>query len=148
MMELVKWDPFRRMTHLNHLMDHVLGEFMSPVSSKEHSTREWKPSVDVMETEKGLVIKAELPGVDKEDVGIELKENVLTLKGERKSDNEEKKDGYVRREMFRGSFSRSFLMPAGVKGDDIKAQFNNGILKIEVPLAETAKLKQIPIMEE
>ena len=91
------------------------------------------------------MIKAELPGVDKKDITIDLKDRRLTLSGERNYDNEVKEENYYRRERSYGKFQRSFSLPADVDSDRITAEFKNGVLRVEVPKPEEQKAKQVTI---
>ena len=105
----------------------------------------WNPSVDIYENDDSIVIKAEIPGVDKDNVHVDLKGRVLTLKGERENDSEVKEEHFYRREMCYGRFERSFTLPAEVDPETVKADFKEGVLKIEVPKPEERKPKQITI---
>ena len=105
----------------------------------------WSPAVDMFEKDDQGVIKAELPGLDKNDISLDLQNGVLTLKGERKYENEVKEENYYRREMSCGKFIRSFTLPADVDADKIKAEFQKGLLTVEVPKPEEHKPKQIPV---
>jgi len=103
------------------------------------------PSVDVYEEKDTVVIKAELPGMKKEDIEVNLAGDMLTIKGEKKEDKEVKEDDYYRRERSYGSFLRSMTLPCEVKGDQIKANFKDGILEIRLPKTEDAKKKSIAV---
>jgi HSP20 family protein len=105
----------------------------------------WSPTVDMFEKDDKVVIKAELPGLDKKDVSLDLQNGVLTLKGERKHENEVKEENFYRREMSYGKFVRSFSLPVDVDADQIKAEFQNGLLTVEVPKPEEHKPKQIKV---
>jgi HSP20 family protein len=105
----------------------------------------WRPMVDICDTKNAIVVTAELPGVKKEDISIEVKDNILTIRGERSEDSEVKEENYYRRERSFGSFQRSFSMPTEIKPESIKASFKDGVLKIEVPKPEEKKPKQISI---
>ena len=105
----------------------------------------WNPAVDLYEKDDHFVIKAELPGVDKKDIAIDLKDRVLTLSGERSYENEVKEESYYRRERSYGKFQRAFTLPADVDSDKIKAEFKDGLLQIEVPKPEEQKPKQVTI---
>jgi HSP20 family protein len=105
----------------------------------------WQPAVDIYETDKGLVIQAELPGVNKEDVSVELKDNILTLKGERKVEKEIDEQRYFRKERCFGTFHRSFTLRESVQPDKIKAKFKEGILEVEIPKAESERPRQITV---
>jgi HSP20 family protein len=108
----------------------------------------WSPSVDVSETKDNVVIKAEIPGMTKDDVKISIQDNVITLKGEKKQEKEEKDANYHRIERSYGSFCRSFTLPAAVKADKIKATYKDGILNVTLPKTEEVKPKEIPINVE
>jgi HSP20 family protein len=103
------------------------------------------PAVDLSEDEKSYLVSAELPGVRKEDVTVELHEDVLTIRGEKRSEREEKKDRSHWIERSYGSFSRSFTLPANVVAEELKANFKDGVLSVEIPKKETAKARQIAI---
>jgi HSP20 family protein len=105
----------------------------------------WLPAVDMFEKDDRLVIKAELPGMDKKDISLDFKNNVLTLSGIRQHENEVKEENFSRREMSYGKFFRSFSLPADSDAEKIKAEFQNGLLTIEIPKPEQHKPKQIKV---
>jgi HSP20 family protein len=105
----------------------------------------WAPAVDIYEKDGNIVLKAELPGVDPKDVDIRVENNLLTLRGERKFDNEVKRDNYHRVERSYGSFSRSFTLPNVVDTQNIKAEYRDGVLHMTLPKREEAKPRQIQI---
>ncbi len=105
----------------------------------------WTPAVDVAENEAEYRVKVELPGVNKDDVKITMQENILTIRGEKKQEQESKSSNFHRLERSYGSFQRSFTLPAHVKHDKIEAVYNDGILTITLPKAEEAKPKQIDV---
>jgi HSP20 family protein len=109
------------------------------------SIRGWNPVVDIYENEENIVIKAELPGIDKNDIVIDVKGRVLTLKGERSTDNEVKEDNYYRQERSYGKFERAFALSVEVDPDKIKADYKDGVLKIDIPKAEENKPRQVTI---
>jgi HSP20 family protein len=125
----------------------VFDDFFLPNTTTEDGslTWGWNPVVDIYDNEDNIVIKAELPGVSKKDIEIDIKDRILTLKGERFADNEVKEDTYYRRERTYGRFERSFTLPANVDPDKIKADYSDGVLKIEVPKPENQKPKQITV---
>ena len=108
-------------------------------------TEEWLPSVDILETKKNFIVKAELPGLDAKDVSVNLSGDLLTIKGEKKKEEEEKDEHHHFIERYSGSFQRSFQLPTAVKGDKVEAAFDKGILKVTVPKAEEAEKKEIEI---
>lgn len=111
----------------------------------EPSRGEWAPSLDVSETKDNIAVKAEVPGMDAKDIDISLANDVLTVKGEKKQQKEEKDENYHRVERSYGAFSRSIRLPREVQSDKIKANYKNGVLKITLPKSEEAKKKEIKI---
>ena len=105
----------------------------------------WNPAVDLYEKDDHFIIKAELPGINKDDIKVDLKDRVLTLSGERSFDNEVKEENYYRRERSYGKFQRAFTLPADVASEKIKAEFKDGVLQIEVPKPQDKKAKQVTI---
>lgn len=105
----------------------------------------WTPAVDVAENENEVQVKVELPGISKDDVKITMQENILTIRGEKKQENETKNSEYRRVERSYGSFQRSFTLPTSVKHDEIEASYKDGILTVTLPKAEEAKPKQIDV---
>lgn len=146
-MAIVKWDPFRDMLTLRDRMDRLFEDSLSRLRDSEedimHTT--WSPAVDIYETAGSLVIKAEIPGVDKNDISVEVKDNSLYLKGERKFEKDIKEENYHRMERSYGSFTRVFSLPTTVDQDKVKASFKNGVLEITIPKIEEAKPKQISV---
>ncbi len=136
-------DPFALMRQMTSEFDRVLSDwpaFRFPTLGAMKADGLWAPKTDVFERDGRLVTRVDLPGMKKEDILIEATDGHLTLSGERKSDVEEKKDGVYRREREYGSFSRMVPLPEGVKLDDIKATFADGVLEVSVPLpAQPAK---------
>ena len=147
MMNLVRWTPWREMTSMHNQVNRMFDGplFRAPGSDEDVSFGLWNPAVDLFEKDDSFVIKAELAGVDKENITIDLKDGVLTLSGERSYDNEVSEDNYYRRERTYGKFRRAFSLPADVDSDKIKAEFKDGVLQIEVPKPEERKPKQITI---
>ncbi|KPK00480.1 MAG: hypothetical protein AMJ60_01125 [Desulfobacterales bacterium SG8_35] len=149
-MTIVRWDPFRNMTTLQDRINRVFDEAVS--RSKDYddevSKCDWRPIVDIYDSEKAIVIDAELPGVTKDDITLDVKENILTLKGTRKYVEEAKKENYYRMERCFGTFERAFTLPATVDPGKIKANFKDGILRIEIPKPEEKRPKQISITVE
>ena len=146
-MQLVKWNPSRDLFSLNHRIDSLFNDFFYPGDhyNEELSASNWNPVVDIYEDDDTIVIKAELPGVDKKDINIDVKDRVLTLKGERSTDKEVKEDCFYRRERYFGKFERSFTLPTNVDPDKIKADFKNGVLKLDIPKPKEREPKQITI---
>ena len=145
-MAVVRFEPFRELAALQNEM----GRWMSQMSGTGAGnggtgSSTWLPAVDVWETESELVLSFDLPGIDEEKISVELDENVLTVTGERERTQEQSGDRYYRYERRFGTFSRSVTLPAGVKEDDVKADYANGVLEIHVPKPEEPKPKRIQV---
>ena len=143
-MPIVKYGPFQGEledfpTGLRLFQDSLSRLFSEPAS------RPWSPAVDIYETENELVMKADLPEVDPKNVGIQLENGTLTLKGERKFEEQRNGKGFHRIERSYGSFVRAFSLPETVDGDKVKADFKNGVLTITLPKKEVAKPKMINV---
>ena len=146
-MELVRWNPRRELFGLHNSINRMFNDFFSPTvrSDEAVSIWGWNPVVDIYENEENIVIKAELPGVDKNDIVVDVKGRVLTLKGERSTDNAMKEDNYYRQERSYGKFERAFALPVEVDPDKIKADYKDGVLKIDIPKTEENKPRQVTI---
>jgi len=147
MMNLVRWNPLGEMTTMQNRINRMFNAPYWPAGRMDDKTGMgmWNPAVDLYEKDDHFVIKAELPGVNKKDIAIDLKDRVLTLSGERSYENEVKEENYYRRERSYGKFQRVFTLPADVDSDKIKADFNDGLLQIEVPKPEEQKPKKVTI---
>ena len=147
MMNLVRWNPLGEMTAMQNRINRLFYDPYWPTGRMDDDIgmSRWNPTVDLYEKDDHFVIKAELPGVDKKDIAIDLKDRVLTLSGERSSENEVKEENYYRRERSYGKFQGPFTLPVDVDSDKIKAEFKDGLLQIEVPKPEVQKPKQVTI---
>lgn len=114
-------------------------------AGEEVSNRRWLPAVDIQETDDALVLRAELPGLKREDLHITLENSILTISGERKFEKNAKGESYHRIERSYGAFSRAFTLPAHVKSDKVEATFNDGVLTVKLPKLEEAKARRIEI---
>jgi len=145
---LVRWDPFREMNTLQREINRLFADSMTREGKDETGLvqeKSWMPAVDISENEKEFLVKAELPGLEQKDIEVSLEENRLTIKGEKKFEQEEKGENYLRREMTYGSFYRAFNITAPIKEDGIKANYKSGILEITLPKEEKAQPKKIEI---
>jgi HSP20 family protein len=147
MMNLVKWSPWREMPALQNRFNRLFDDPFFRVGQMDDDAGMglWNPVVDLYEKDDHFMIKAELPGVDKKDIKIDLQDRLLTLSGERTYDNEVKEENYYRRERSYGKFQRAFTLPADVDSDKIKAEFKDGVLQIEFPKPEEKKAKQVTV---
>jgi len=143
-MPIVRWDPFRDLVRVRD----EIGSWFESTLEKEREERKsavWAPSVDVKETDKEVIVKADLPGIKKEDIEVSVDKDQLIIKGERKMEKEENEKDYVRVERSYGSFYRSFNIGVPIKEDEIKASYKNGVLEISIPKEEIKKPKKIEI---
>ena len=147
MMNLVRWNPWREMPNLPNRFSRFLDDpfFRIGRMDEDANLGRWNPPVDLYEKDDLFVIKAELPGVDKNDIKVDLKDRVLTLSGERASDSEVKEENYYRKERSYGKFQRVFTLPADVDSDKITAEFKAGVLRVEIPKPEGKKAKKVTI---
>ena len=143
--EVSTWSPFKDLVNMQREVGRLFDGLFSDLDGDGNSVASWSPRADVIENGESYVIKAELPGVGKNDVKITLRENVLTIKGEKKQEKEEKDHNYHRIERSYGSFERSFSLPSNVKHDKIDAAFKDGVLIVTLPKAEEAKPKEIEV---
>jgi len=143
MSNLTRWEPVREMMSLREAMDRLFDDaFTRPLSVSGVSGM---PAIDLYQTNDDVVVKASLPGLKAEDVDITVTGETLILRGEFKQDNEQKETNYHLREQRYGSFERSILLPTDVEANKAKADFDNGILTITMPIAEAVKPKSITI---
>jgi HSP20 family protein len=144
-MALIRWEPARELQSLQQEMNRLFGSAFDPQDGSVSAARRWIPAMDLVEEDGRYVLRADLPGLSDKDVSIELDNNVLTVSGQRKSEHDERKDGYYRIERASGSFSRSLTLPEGVDPKDIQAQFDNGVLEVVIPKPEERKPHRVAI---
>lgn len=119
--------------------------FASPSEPTDETVNRWSPSVDIAETDSGFEVRAELPGVKQDDVNVSVRDNVLTLRGEKRQEETDEGKNYRRVERHYGSFQRAFTLPPNVNPEAITANYRDGVLTLTVPKAEEAQPKEIPI---
>jgi len=147
--EITPFKPFRELERMRREMDRLWDSFFEERPGRKGAEeKEWLPSLDVSETKKDIVVKAELPGIDPKDIDISLTNDLLTIKGEKKQEKEEKEENYHLFERSYGSFTRSIRLPREVQSDKINASYKNGVLKVTLPKSEEAKKKEIKIKVE
>jgi HSP20 family protein len=142
---LTRWDPFREFTTLQDRMNRLFQQSYGDGREENLTTSTFAPPVDVYEDEHNVTLKIEVPGIDEKDLEIQVENNTLTVHGERKFEKEEKEENYRRVERQYGSFTRSFTLPATVDADQVKADYDKGVLKISLPKKPEAKPKQIKV---
>jgi HSP20 family protein len=141
-MALVRWEPMRELTSLQGEMNRLFSTFFDDNGG---SVRRWVPAMDLVERDDHLVLRADLPGLSEDDIRIEVQDSVLTVSGDRKTEHEEKREGYYRMERASGSFSRSVTLPEGIDADKIDASFDKGVLEVRIPKPEERKPQRIAI---
>ncbi len=149
MTNLIKWDPLREFRDVTNRLSNLVscgGRPVSGDSDREDLTRaDWMPVVDITEDESGYHIEVEVPGVEKGDLKVTVENGVLSIRGERKFEREEKDKKVHRVERSYGSFLRTFRVPEDADGEGVKAEFKNGLLTVVLPKAEEAKPRQIEV---
>jgi HSP20 family protein len=145
MRNLALTDPLRTFQQrLNRLLGEDFNVF-APTGEESWTLTTWAPACDICETDQEIIVKAELPGMKKEDVNVSFENNMLTIRGERKFEEEAKRENYHRIERSYGEFMRSFMLPSFVDPGKINAEFKDGILRVALPKREEAKPKQVEI---
>lgn len=144
-MSLIRWDPFDDIASLRESMDRLFEEFTSRRPERARAPVVWQPAIEAYETDTDVVVRAELPGIDPKQVEVSVTEDTLTIKGEARSEQEEKRRNYYRRELRYGSFVRSLTLPSGVQGEKASATYKNGIMEIRVPKSERARPKTVKV---
>ncbi len=149
-MAIMRWDPFRDVATLQDRINRLFNESFGQTRDLEDDMKAcaWRPAVDIYEADNEVVLRAELPGIRKEDVAVEVKDNILTLRGERFPDTEISDDKYYRREICFGSFERSFTLRERIQPEQIKAAFKDGVLKVRIPKPDVEVPKQVNVEVE
>jgi len=140
-MTLVRWSPWRELEDMQRGLNRILDD----TSFGATETSQWVPAIDIRETDTALLVQAELPGIDKKDVKLEVKDGVLTISGERNYEKDVKEENVHRVERSYGRFVRSFSLPTNVDTDRVDASMKNGILEVRLPKKESAKPRAISV---
>jgi HSP20 family protein len=143
-MALVRWDPNREVDTLQAQVNRVFDTFFGG-EPNSGGLRRWVPAMDLVETDDHIVLRADLPGLSKDDVEIEVKDGVLTVSGERKAEETHRSDGFYRVERAFGGFSRSMSLPKSVDAEGISADFDKGVLEVRIPKPEQQKPHRVEI---
>jgi HSP20 family protein len=146
-MTMVRFDPFRELATMQDRINRIFGDAYTRRYDDDLTQRgEWSPAVDIYENaHQEIVLKAELPGIAREDIDLRVENNTLTLRGERKRDTEVKQEQYHRVERAYGAFSRSFSLPSRIDTEKVRAEFKDGVLAITLPVKAEAKPRQIEV---
>ena len=143
-MALVRMDPVRELDSLQGDMTRLFERFFERPGNGEERDR-WIPAMDLVEKDDHLELRADLPGMNEDDVDVEIRDGVLTISGERRNEEEETREGYRRVERAFGRFSRSIALPDGIDPDDVHANFDNGVLVVSVPKPKESEPKHVEI---
>ena len=141
MTKFERWDPFDELTTLRNRMDRLWTRF----GAEERPLADWSPTSDVLETKDEIMIQCELPGIDEKNIDIAIEAGVLTIRGERKAEQETEEKGYRRVERSYGTFLRSFTLPPNIDAEKIAARFDNGLLEVHMPKKESAKPRSVKV---
>jgi HSP20 family protein len=145
-MTIVRWEPLRELGSLQNEMNRLFNTvFDAPAPGNGGTMRRWMPAMDLIETDEHFVLRADLPGLDEDDIKIEIEDGTLTVSGERKAEHESKNEGYYRVERAFGGFSRSLTLPKGVDPEGVSANFDRGVLEVRIPKPEERKPRRIEI---
>lgn len=147
-MALIRWEPLGELNTIQSEMNRLFNTFFDGPATRPNgdgATRRWLPAMDLVETDDHYLLRADLPGMSEDDVNVQLEDNVLTISGERKAQDEHNGEGYYRLERAYGSFSRSLTLPDGVNADAIDAHFDRGVLEVRVPKPEQKKPRSVQI---
>jgi len=142
---LTRWDPFREFSTLQDRMNRLFRDSHGDSREEALTTSTFAPAVDVYEDEHNITLKIEVPGIDEKDIDVRIENNTLTVHGERKFEKEEKEENFRRVERQYGSFTRSFTLPNTVDDEHVQAQYDKGILKVQLAKKAEAKPKQIKV---
>ena len=146
MTTLARWDPIREIQALQTQFDHLFRPFarFSP-PGEEMPTNNWLPAVDLEESDDSLVLRAEIPGMRPEDIDVQFENGVLTIKGQRRFENQRDDRQFHLVERSYGSFVRSFTLPRSIDADRVQARYDNGVLELTMPKREEARPRRIPL---
>ncbi len=147
-MNIMRWTPFRDLDTVREKLNCMFEDaFTSGGEEKDMVASTWTPSVDIYENENELVLSAETPGIEDKDIEIKIENNTLSIQGERKIETETKEENYHRIERSYGSFYRSFTLPTNISQDNIKAEYDNGVLRISLPKKPELKSKKVKVLK-
>jgi len=145
-MAIVRWDPVRELVVMQDRLNRFFDDLGRRTDDDVMSRGDWMPAVDIYQSDANeVVLKAELPGLEREDIDVNVENNTLTIKGERRQDVEVKKEHFHRVERSYGAFSRSFSLPSTIDSGNVRADYHDGVLTVSLPLREESKPRQIQV---
>ena len=144
-MALIRWEPAREVASLQSDVNRLFNSFFEGPGNGSTRARHWVPAMDLVEASDHFVLRADLPGLDQNDVKLEVEGDTLTLSGERNVEHREEQEGYLRLERSTGAFRRTLTLPAGVQPEDIEASFDRGVLEVRIPKPAEPEPRRIEI---
>ena len=141
------WDPFTDLERIQKEMNRMFNLSLAHEGSREIGILDgvWSPAVDIYDSKDNILVKADIPGLSKDDIEVAVQGDTLFIKGEKKQEKEVKEKDYIRTERFYGNFQRAIRLPAEVQPDKVEATYKNGVLELVLPKSEKAKPKQIKL---
>jgi len=146
MMNLIRWEPFREFATLSDRMNRMFNDPLLRLAPGDTAAG-WLPAVDLEEEGDRVVLRAEIPGVNRDDIDVSVENGTLTLRGEKKQERVVDAENAYRLERFYGTFSRSFVLPTRINADQIKATYRDGVLEVVLPKADEARPKKIKVQD-
>jgi HSP20 family protein len=147
-MTIAKWRPFDDIMGAHDEIGKFLEDFFDGKNRKPEEKFNWQPRVDIAETQNSIVVKADIPGMTREDIKITLSDNILTISGDKKIERDETTENYHRLERVFGKFARRFYIPTGIDSEKIAASYKDGVLFVKLPKVMEERTKEIPISVE
>ena len=145
-MALVRSNPWTALPTLQNRVNRLFDDMFPEIGRGDDiGLMEWRPMVDTYEKDDAIVVSAELPGVNREDISVDVKNNILTISGERKHEEDVNENNYFRKERFYGKFQRSFTLPDNVDSEKVDAAYKDGVLEVTIPKTEQGTTKKIEI---
>ncbi|MGE5189960.1 MAG: Hsp20/alpha crystallin family protein [Gemmatimonadota bacterium] len=147
-MAIIRWvDPFKELSAIHERMNQLFDETFPPAGGSEAvpAAAMWSPAVDIYESGDDIVVKAEVPGIGRDEIAVEVKDGMLTLRGERKFEKEEKEENYHRIERSYGTFVRSFALPSSADAEKVQAALREGVLEVRIGKKEQAKPRKVKV---
>lgn len=144
-MALIRWEPARELASLQSDVNRLFNSFFETPGNGSTRARHWVPAMDLVEESEHFVLRADLPGLDENDVKLEVEGDTLTLSGERNVEHRDEQEGYFRLERSTGAFRRTLTLPAGVQPEDIQASFDRGVLEVRIPKPAEPEPQRIEI---
>lgn len=144
-MNVIRYEPWGFVNRLQRDLDRLLGANSTPADESAAVTSDWLPAVDIKEEANGFVIHADVPGVEPKDIDVTLEKGILTIRGERRVEAREERDGYRRVERVSGQFFRRFSLPDTAAADGVEAKYSNGVLEVRIPKQAQVQPRRINV---